>query len=725
MRSLVILRGSPGCGKSTWIKNMGLENYTLCADTLRMLVESPIITPDGLAINQRNDNYVWMLLFELLEKRMERGEFVIVDATHSRSSDFSRYNSLCEKYRYRKYYVEFSDIPIDVCKKQNAQREPYKRVPETVIDKMYSRLKTQCKTSGWVKVDRNNFWAEIGTKKFNFDKYTRINVFGDIHGCFEPLKEYFNKYPYNENEFYVFCGDYLDRGIQNKETLEFLMELSENKNVLFLEGNHEKWLKLYAHDELEEIKSKIFLNKTAKDILDIDKKDIRTFCRKIGQIAYFSYNNRDYIITHGGLSYVPDELQLVANDQFIRGVGDYNVDIDEIFDSNFESKKVYQIHGHRNTYEIDNTKYSYNLEGKVEFGGNLKVLQLTKETEPQMIKIKNDKFANPNEVIQYNECKATNLPNMTLVDKLRNSRNIRETKISDNISSFNFTRDAFFSKRWDELTTKARGLFMNVETDEVVARGYEKFFNIGEKRETEITHLAIKYKEPIVCYEKYNGYLGILSMVNGELFFASKSTNQNEHSEWFKQIFEKLNVDREEVIDFLNDNDVSLVFEVIDPVNDPHIIKYTEPRLVLLDIINNDTHFYKWEYNEVVNLGKKINCEYKQIYKQFDNFREFHKWYIEVTDEDNFNIQNIEGVVVECGKMMAKMKFPYYNFWKLMRRIKDQVAHGSRVQLSKLYNDTANYFYDYCKKKDADFLGKSIIELRDDFVENYEVENES
>jgi tRNA splicing ligase len=77
---------------------------------------------------------------------------------------------------------------------------------------------------------------------------------------------------------------------------------------------------------------------------------------------------------------------------------------------------------------------------------------------------------------------------------------------------------------------------MNVENDEVVARGYEKFFNIGEKRETEITHLATKFKEPIICYEKYNGYLGILSIVNGELFFASKSTNQNEHSEWFKQM---------------------------------------------------------------------------------------------------------------------------------------------------------------------------------------------
>ena len=102
MRSLVILRGSPGAGKSTWINEMGLKNYTLCADDIRMLVESPILTENGCRISQKNDNYVWSLLCELLEKRMSRGEFVIVDATHSRSSDFSRYNSLCEKYRYRR-----------------------------------------------------------------------------------------------------------------------------------------------------------------------------------------------------------------------------------------------------------------------------------------------------------------------------------------------------------------------------------------------------------------------------------------------------------------------------------------------------------------------------------------------------------------------------------------------------------------------------------------------
>ena len=33
MRTLLLMRGAPGCGKSTFIKQHGLEPYTLCADT--------------------------------------------------------------------------------------------------------------------------------------------------------------------------------------------------------------------------------------------------------------------------------------------------------------------------------------------------------------------------------------------------------------------------------------------------------------------------------------------------------------------------------------------------------------------------------------------------------------------------------------------------------------------------------------------------------------------
>ena len=725
MRSLVILRGSPASGKSTWVKTMGLENYTLCADSIRLLVESPIIVPDKKhrVISQKNDNYVWQLLFELLEKRMSRGEFIVVDATHSRSSDFSRYNKLCERYRYRRYYVDFSDVSIEECKRRNANREDYKRVPENVIDKIYSRLATQSKTSGWVEVDKNNFWNEIGLKLFDMNEYEGINMFGDIHGCYNPLKQYFEEHPYQENQMYIFCGDYIDRGLQNKETLEFLMELSQKKNVLFLEGNHERWLNYYSLDEIENIKSKTFLHKTMFELEELDKKDIRAFYRKIGQLAYFEYDGTRYLVTHGGISYMPDELQLVATEQLINGVGDYNVQIDEIFSNNESYKNIVQVHCHRNTFNVDDVNgKSYNLEGKVEFGGELRVLSLTKGNKPVMYKIKNDYYATPEQANEYKECKAV-VKDIPMVEQLRLTKDIREVQLDNNISSFNFTRNAFNKRNWNTYTCNARGLFVDTEKDKVVARGYEKFFNVNERRETELEHLLVKFKDKIICYKKENGFLGIMSMVNGELFLASKSANKGEFAEYFRNIFNNSLIDKPKLITYLSTHDVSLTFEVIDVVHDPHIIKYNTSKIVLLDIIHNDYEFKKEPYDKVVALAKLLNCECKSIYKEFDNIRDFHRWYLENTDEEDLSKENIEGVVIECNGIMTKLKFPYYNFWKQMRRVKEQVAHKSNVKLSSLFNATANYFYAWLKKQDDETLQKDIITLRDMFYEENGNEN--
>lgn len=725
MRSLVILRGSPGSGKSTWVNRMGLKNYTLCADDIRMLMESPILVPDktNTVISQKNDKYVWQLLFELLEKRMERGEFVIIDATHSKSSDFSRYNKLCERYRYRRYYVDFSDVSIEECIRRNNSREEYKRVPEDVIRKMYSRLKTQGKTSGWVEVDKNAFWETIGMKKLDFNKYDKIHIFGDIHGCYVPLNGYFELFPYKENDMYIFTGDYIDRGIQNKEVLEFLMTLIEKPNVLFLEGNHEKWLNYYSLDEYENIKSRTFLHKTAPQIADIDKSSIRKFYRKLGQIAYFEYDGNTYLVSHGGISYLPKELQLVATVQFINGVGDYNVNIDDVWAKNASSYTYKQVHAHRNTFEIDNVdNKSFNLEGKIEFGGYLKVLQIARGLEPVTVKIKNDVFAAPEKANEYHECKAK--IDIPMLEQLRVSKDIKETPLEDNISSFNFTSRAFYNKNWNEATIKARGLFIDTEKDKVVARGYEKFFNVNERKETELEHLLVKFKDSkITCYKKENGFLGIMSYVNNKLFIASKSTNVGEFADMFRKIYEESDIDKEQLEKYLSENDVSLTFEVIDIENDPHIIKYDKSKLVLLDIIHNDYEFKREPYEKVVELSKLINCECKSVYAEFNDIRDFHRWYLENTDEDDLSKEDVEGVVIECNGIMTKLKFPYYKFWKFMRNLKDRVAKNKNAQinLASLYNAEANYFYAWLKKQDEDTLKQDIISLRD----KYHSENKS
>ena len=45
MRTLLLLRGAPGSGKSTWIRENNLEQYTLEVDSFRQLISNPIMIP--------------------------------------------------------------------------------------------------------------------------------------------------------------------------------------------------------------------------------------------------------------------------------------------------------------------------------------------------------------------------------------------------------------------------------------------------------------------------------------------------------------------------------------------------------------------------------------------------------------------------------------------------------------------------------------------------------
>lgn len=737
MRNLVVLRGCPGAGKSTWIKENGLEPYTLCPDTIRTMISAPVYTEEHdteMTISQQNETYTWNLLFELLENRMKNGDFTVIDATHSRSSDFSRYNDLCSTYRYRRYTVSFTDVPEEVCKQRNLERDAYKQVPPEVIEKMYARFATQNKTSGWTEIPRDKFWEVFSNKVFDFNKYKKVHIFGDIHGCYDPLEQYivdsYNgddvyedlspetlKNLLNKDEAYIFVGDYLDRGLQNKEVLKFMISICQLDNVLCLEGNHERYLWYWANEQDNEIRSKEFFNHTVPQIRGISPSDIRQFYRKLGQMALFTFNNETYFVTHGGLSLLPEHLSLVSTNCLINGTGRFKFPIDERYTENMQGKNVLQVHGHRNM-ECDykgKLPLSFSLEDRVEFGGNFVVLEIN-EKGNYFHRIKNDTFREPDydnkeeEIVPVSDMTMDNI-----VERMRLNKNIKETVLPDGISSFNFTRQAFEKDRWNSETVKARGLFIDTENNKIVARGYEKFFNINEQENCKLFNLKSLFNTglPVIAYKKYNGFLGILSYYHDELKFHSKSTNIGDYANYFKDLFYKRFTDKQigMITDYLKNNNVSMVFEVIDIDNDPHIIEEKESRVVLLDIIRNEVEFSRLPYDQLLLLANLWGIKedgVKQIYKEFTSYRELTEFYEIHKDDKNFNDIDIEGVVIECGNFMTKLKFNYYRFWKGMRSVAEKLQSGrDNVKLSMLYNATANYFYKFVK----DMVEEKQLEL--------------
>ena len=73
MRKLFILRGAMGLGKSTFIKDNNLEDYTLNPDKIRLMYNSPEMTVNyNEMIPQFNNTKVWNLEIEDNELEIER-----------------------------------------------------------------------------------------------------------------------------------------------------------------------------------------------------------------------------------------------------------------------------------------------------------------------------------------------------------------------------------------------------------------------------------------------------------------------------------------------------------------------------------------------------------------------------------------------------------------------------------------------------------------------------
>lgn len=722
MRVLLLLRGSAGCGKSTWIEQNGLKPYTLSADDIRLLCQSPVLQPDGtVGISQSNDKTVWKTLFNLLEIRMQKGEFTVIDVTNSKTSEMNRYKQMCKTYRYRMYCVDFTDIPIDEVKRRNASREELKRVPDEVIDKMYSRFKTQKIPSG-IKVIKPDELDSVWMKLFDLSEYKKIHHIGDVHGCYTALKKYIeDNGGIKDDEFYIFCGDYVDRGIENADVIKYLISIKDRKNVLMLEGNHERWLWLWANGCTGKSKEFELVTKPQLEESKIDKKDVRQLYRKFGQCAYYKYGKNIYLVTHAGLSVLPNNLTFVATDQMIHGVGNYN-DFEKIAETFAEKmpSNYYQIHGHRNTKQVPirvNDRV-FNLEGRVEFGGDLRCVQLDKNGMHE-IETHNEVFKTP-EIREKQS--VTNSSVADVIISLRANRYIQEKKFG-NISSFNFTNKAFYDKVWDEQTTKARGLYLDTFKGKVAARAYDKFFNINERPETKFDMLQNKLQFPVTAYVKENGYLGIVSYdeYNDDLFIASKSTIDSQFAEWLKEaICNQIIVEnREKMKQYAKDNSVSFVFENVDMKNDPHIIEYPESKLYLLDIVYNQMDFAKYDYETMCDIAHQLGLTPKEKAFEIANWQDFYDWYYDILEEDyEYNGRKIEGFVIEDSVgYMTKLKLAYYNFWKFMRAISHEaIRNGYIKKTSALTTPIANEYYAWVRKlhdvDDIDSIPKDICTLR-------------
>lgn len=737
MRNLIVLRGIPASGKSTWVKNNQLEQFTVSSDALRLLYAGIEYDLEGhQRISQKADKKVWNELYSIVENRMKDGQLTVVDATHISEKSISEYKKLSKKYNYRITIIQFN-ISLEEALKRNSEREEYKQVPEKVIRDMYERSKQ--KWNGNYEIinaeDSANIKNRLFTSGEDLTKYEKVVVFGDIHASYSPLKEYFDNNPYSKDNFYIFLGDYVDRNYQCNEVISFLYDLMQNDNVILLTGNHEQWVKKILRGESIEDTTDEFM-KTWSLLSEENKEKLKAIGRKVRQIFVFKQETMPfpptiYICTHGGIS-KPEFNVEIPTKQLIKGVGNYS-DM-QICDENFtklsleeQHTEIYSIHGHRNIENVDiqNTKRTFNLCDDVEHGGYLRILEITKDGF-NPIKIKNNDYIKKSDKLYTDE----------IVKKLHESGYVKEKELNDGIVSFNFTREAFFKNHWDDVSVLARGLFVDSETGKIIARSYNKFFNAWfEENDSNTEHeygdcsiyaLKDKIKFPVSLYKKENGYLGIVSWdyKKDTFFIASKSANSGEYALHFKEMFMEWynnNLDhvKENIKKVVQDNQ-SMIFEVIDEEFDPHIIHNTCTKpFVLLDIVKNDFSETYWDYKELNKFAQDnyfiVKSNWGNI-NSFDSLVEFLKGYNNFSLVQNQYGKAFEGFVIQDSDgFRFKFKTAYYCFWKSLRNKLGAYKMGYNVNFSLEEKELLSKLggKDKCCEKNVLQLQKMYYDKRD------------
>ena len=72
----------------------------------------------------------------------------------------------------------------------------------------------------------------------------RLFAIGDIHGCFDSLRELVeHKIKIGKSDKLVFLGDYIDRGNQSRKVIDYIIGLKDKDfDITTLIGNHESML---------------------------------------------------------------------------------------------------------------------------------------------------------------------------------------------------------------------------------------------------------------------------------------------------------------------------------------------------------------------------------------------------------------------------------------------------------------------------------------------------
>lgn len=299
------------------------------------------------------------------------------------------------------------------------------------------------------------------------------------------------------------------------------------------------------------------------------------------------------------------------------------------------------------------------------------------------------------------------------------------------------------------LPCNARGLFISddAQNPEIIARGYDKFFNINEVPKTKWDWLE---KNTVGAYEitlKSNGCIILISgLEDGTLVVCSKHStgprndvDRNHASSgraYLKSQLAAQGTDEKRLALRLHELNVTAVAEYCDDSFEEHILEYKgeQAGLYLHGINYNQIDFRTWPIDKVTEFAVQYGFKVTEHSKTLD--MDSLKSFLEKCSRDAcYKDAEVEGFVIRCKladketDFFFKYKFeePYLMYRQWREVTKDYIMTRSRVFKFRKHKFITNKYLDFVipildndpKICENYMKGFGILELRNMFLANY------
>ena len=134
----------------------------------------------------------------------------------------------------------------------------------------------------------------------------RTLVVGDIHGGLRALHQIIERANVTRNDTLIFLGDYVDGWSQSPNVIDYLIELNQQQNCIFIRGNHDKLLLDWLTNNDENIDEGMWFKHggeatvLAYATVSENKKNIHIEFLKSLQNYYLDEHNRLFV--HAGFT---------------------------------------------------------------------------------------------------------------------------------------------------------------------------------------------------------------------------------------------------------------------------------------------------------------------------------------------------------------------------------------------------------------------------------------